>query len=150
MSNLKKSARQRTPIAGRTEETMKRLTEEHWRNLDPWECCGQDRFCGRGCNDLGGCTNGCIVPKLYARLAAYEDTGLEPEEINALLAERDAAIADIYHMGGCPNCRKNLGRSERTGLPICADNREYPNGSCFEWQYSDSKPTISSPPTTTR
>ena len=52
---------------------MKRLTEEHWRNLDPWECCGQDRFCGRGCNDLGGCTNGCIVPKLYARLAAYED-----------------------------------------------------------------------------
>lgn len=52
---------------------MERLTEKHWRNLDPWECCGQDRFCGRGSNDLGGCKNGCIVPKLYARLAAYED-----------------------------------------------------------------------------
>jgi len=24
---------------------------------------------------------GCIVPKVYARLAAYEDTGLTPEEI---------------------------------------------------------------------
>ena len=60
---------------------MKRLTEEHWRNLDPWECCGQDRFCGRRSDELGGCKNGCIVPKLYARLAAYEDAGLTPEEI---------------------------------------------------------------------
>lgn len=52
---------------------MERLTEKHWKNLDPWETCGQDHFCGRGCHDLGGCSNGCIVPKLYARLAAYED-----------------------------------------------------------------------------
>lgn len=60
---------------------MNRLTETHWRNLDPWECCGQDDYCKRGCHDDGGCTKGCIVPKLYDRLAAYEDTGLEPEEI---------------------------------------------------------------------
>lgn len=59
---------------------MKRLTDEHWRNFDPWECCGQDKYCNRGCHDEGGCINGCIVPKLYARLAAYEDTGLEPDE----------------------------------------------------------------------
>lgn len=62
---------------------MERLTEKCWRNLDPWECCGQDHFCGRGCHDLGGCTNGCIVPRLYARLAAYEDTGLESEGVEA-------------------------------------------------------------------
>lgn len=55
------------------EKMMERLTEKHWKNLDPWECCGQDRFCGRRSDDLGGCRNGCIVPKLYARLAAYED-----------------------------------------------------------------------------
>lgn len=52
---------------------MDRLTDKAWRNLDPWECCGQDHFCKRGCHDDGGCTKGCIVPKLYKRLAEYED-----------------------------------------------------------------------------
>lgn len=57
---------------------MKRLTVEHWQNLDPWECCGQDNYCMRPNNKPGGCRNGCIVPKLYTRLAQYEDTGLSP------------------------------------------------------------------------
>lgn len=52
---------------------MGRLTEECWRNLDPWECCGQDHYCQRGCHEEGGCTNGCKVPKLYIKLAKYED-----------------------------------------------------------------------------
>ena len=60
---------------------MERLTDKAWRNFDPWECCGQDNYCKRGCHEPGGCTNGCIVPKLYARLAKYEDTGKTPEEI---------------------------------------------------------------------
>ena len=60
---------------------MERLTIKSWRNLDPWETCGQDNYCKRGCHEQGGCTKGCIVPRIYARLAAYEDTGLEPEEI---------------------------------------------------------------------
>lgn len=65
---------------------MNRLTETAWRNLDPWECCGQDHFCTRGCHDDGGCIKGCIVPKLYARLAAYEDTGLTPGDVKDLQA----------------------------------------------------------------
>ena len=60
---------------------MERLTNKAWQNFDPWECCGQDKYCQRGCHDPGGCTKGCIVPQLYARLGAYEDTGLEPEEV---------------------------------------------------------------------
>lgn len=60
---------------------MERLTNKAWRNFDPWECCGQDKYCQRGCHDPGGCTKGCIVPQLYARLGAYEDTGLTPEEV---------------------------------------------------------------------
>lgn len=60
---------------------MERLTSKYWRNLDPWEMCGQDNYCKRGCHEQGGCAKGCIVPRIYARLAAYEDTGLEPEEI---------------------------------------------------------------------
>lgn len=60
---------------------MKRLTEEYWQYLDPWECCGQGQYCKRKCHEEGGCTNGCIVPQLYRRLAAYEDSGLTPEEV---------------------------------------------------------------------
>lgn len=52
---------------------MERLTDKAWRNLDPWECCGQDHYCKRGCHDEGGCNKGCIVPKLYGKLAVYED-----------------------------------------------------------------------------
>lgn len=61
---------------------MERLTNKAWQNFDPWECCGQDHYCQRGCHDPGGCTKGCIVPRLYARLGAYEDTDLTPEEID--------------------------------------------------------------------
>ena len=52
---------------------MERLTDRCWRNLDPWECCGQNFHCSRKLNDDGGCINGCIVPKLYKYLAEYED-----------------------------------------------------------------------------
>ena len=75
---------------------MERLTYKSWRNLDPWECCGQDKFCTRGCHDLGGCIHGCIVPKLYNRLAAYEDTGLEPEEVAELTSPEVVEVARLF------------------------------------------------------
>lgn len=74
---------------------MERLTEKNWRNLDPWECCGQDYYCRRGCHEDGGCAKGCIVPRIYARLAVYEDTGLEPEEVAELCALDDDALSAI-------------------------------------------------------
>lgn len=52
---------------------MERLTDRYWRNLDPWECCGQNFHCSRKLNEDGGCVDGCIVPKLYKHLAEYED-----------------------------------------------------------------------------
>lgn len=52
---------------------MKRITVEEWRNLDPWEMCGQDKHCTKGCHDIDGCASGCIVPKLYIELAKRED-----------------------------------------------------------------------------
>lgn len=52
---------------------IKRLTEKSYKNLDPWECCGQDKHCTRGCHEKGGCANGCVVPKLYRKLAEFED-----------------------------------------------------------------------------
>lgn len=66
---------------------MKRLTKNNWRNLDHLEFCGQDRYCKLDYDDDGGCTKGCIIPNLYDRLAAYEDTGLEPEEIKRIYDE---------------------------------------------------------------
>lgn len=63
---------------------MKRLTKKHRAGLEPWKTCGQDMYCERGCYNRGGCRNGCIVPKLYNRLAAYEDTGLLPFEIEEM------------------------------------------------------------------
>ena len=73
---------------------VERLTEKYWKNLDPWEMCGQDHFCTRGCHDLGGCKGGCIVPKLYHRLAVYEDTGLTPEKITAMIAPNAPLILE--------------------------------------------------------
>ena len=72
---------------------MERLTNKAWRNFDPWECCGQDKYCQRGCHDPGGCTKGCIVPQLYARLGAYEDTGLEPAMCANYKTFEDEAIS---------------------------------------------------------
>ena len=72
---------------------MERLTNKAWRNLDPWECCGQDKYCQRGCHDPGGCKKGCIVPQLYARLGAYEDTGLEPAMCANYKTFEDEAIS---------------------------------------------------------
>lgn len=71
---------------------MERLTKKAWRNLDPWECCGQDEYCQRGCYDSGGCTGGCIVPRLYTRLGAYEDTGLTPGEIKSMQEEHFSGL----------------------------------------------------------
>ena len=88
---------------------MERLTSKYWRNLDPWEMCGQDNYCKRGCHDQGGCTKGCIAPRIYARLAVYEDTGLEPEEIK--VHEAAKYNAGYYH-GDEDRCRwieKELG-----------------------------------------
>ena len=56
-----------------TEKKPERLTIRSWRNLDPWETCGQDNYCNRCAGEQGGCERGCIVPKIYAKLAKIED-----------------------------------------------------------------------------
>lgn len=97
---------------------MERLTDPCWKNLDPWECCGQDYYCKRGCHDKGGCTNGCIVPKLYARLAAYEDTGLTPEEIKAPFTEETMINLAAQALGVEPSRLRELAEADRDGRVI--------------------------------
>ena len=96
---------------------MERLTIKNWRNLDPWETCGQDYYCNRQCHEKGGCTNGCIVPRIYAHLATYEDTGLEPEEINDMALEVATlkTIESMYDGLGNPDHLRDLLQAEQDG-----------------------------------
>ena len=92
---------------------MERLTDPCWKNLDPLECCGQDYYCKRGCHDKGGCTNGCIVPKLYARLAAYEDIGMTPEEIKAPFTENTMINLAAQALGVEPSRLREIAEADK-------------------------------------
>ena len=94
---------------------MERLTDPCWKNLDPWECCGQDYYCKRGCHDKGGCTNGCIVPKLYARLAAYEEIGMTPEEIKDPFTEDTMINLAAQALGVEPSRLRELAEADKDG-----------------------------------
>ena len=111
---------------------MERLTNKAWRNFDPWECCGQDKYCQRGCHDPGGCTKGCIVPRLYARLGAYEDTGLEPEEVLPKdkadeIALKLMRLADLENFCSYTRLRE-LAEADRAGrLVVLPSNKALTN-----------------------
>ena len=94
---------------------MERLTSKYWRNLDPWEMCGQDNYCKRGCHEQGGCTKGCIVPRIYARLAAYEDTGLEPEDLKKAFNETAILKLAAQALSTTPDHLRDLLQAEQDG-----------------------------------
>lgn len=94
---------------------MERLTDKAWRNFDPWECCGQDKYCQRGCHDPGGCTKGCIVPQLYARSGAYEDTDLTPEEVLSMKFEWCAMMDALNSIGGGYTRLRELAEADKDG-----------------------------------
>lgn len=54
---------------------MERLTFNDLNKVsyDPWELCGMDKHCTKGCHEDKGCTKGCHILKLYRKLAEYED-----------------------------------------------------------------------------
>ena len=54
---------------------MERLTRTDWKTMNPMECCGQKDYCIRRREVENACFN-CIVPKLYARVAVFEDAGV--------------------------------------------------------------------------
>ena len=64
---------------------MKRLTEKHYLAEDHYMKCSED------CNVDMDCVDCPAFDKLIERLAAYEDTGLTPEELKAPFTE-DAMI----------------------------------------------------------
>lgn len=102
---------------------MERLTVNDLNKVcyDPWELCGMDNYCKKGCHEEGGCTKGCHILKMYRKLAEYEDL----EEQGKLL-KLPAAIGDEVffvfmdcpkdykeeycrdHEGSCENCHHRV------------------------------------------
>lgn len=64
------------------------------------------------------------------RLAAYEDTGLEPEEIETLLAEREAAVEEMH--GRCSKCKHFFSGILRSPCKYCC--REGGAVDYWEWR----------------
>lgn len=93
---------------------MDRITEKCWRNLDLWEMCGQDKYCKRGCHVEGGCTNGCIVPRLYVELAKHEDAIEEGRELQ-FPVKIGSTVYEIYNNTDC-----------------CCNCDQFITGYCFE------------------
>ena len=61
---------------------MDRLTPKNWSDLSRGECCRMAAACvGPGLVNIDHC-EGCMLPRLYAKLAKYEDIGLQPEQID--------------------------------------------------------------------
>ena len=59
---------------------MSRLTNSDLisASYSPWELCGIDKDCLRSCEE-------CNVVEMYKKLAAYEDIGLKPEELQEMV-----------------------------------------------------------------
>ena len=62
---------------------MNRLTNSDLisASYSPWELCGLDKDCLRSCEE-------CNIVEVYKKLAAYEDIGLKPEELQEIVDKR--------------------------------------------------------------
>ena len=78
----------------------------------------RNTLCRQRCHDKGGCTNGCIVPKLYARLAAYEDIGMTPEEIKAPFTEDTMINLAAQVLGVEPSRLRELAEADKDGRVV--------------------------------
>ena len=94
--------------------------------MNPMECCGQKDYCIRRREVENACLN-CIVPKLYVRVAAYEDTGLMPEEVERSKLEIEAgcvkAIARTYGIN--INRLRKLAEADRDGRVVVLPPESY-------------------------
>lgn len=75
---------------------FERLTPEHgWKDAsyDTWEICGLDHACKRDCWKPIRCE----IPKMLYRLAAYEDSGLSPEEVQELAKAKADGRGKVVH-----------------------------------------------------
>ena len=91
---------------------MERLTEKHYIAEDHYMKCSED------CNVDMDCVDCPAFDKLIERLAAYEDTGLTPEEIKAPFTE-DAMINLAAQALGVEHSRlRELAEADKDGRVV--------------------------------
>ena len=98
---------------------MERLTSTNLRKAcnDPWDYCGLDNVCKRDCFE----PTSCKIPKIVDRLAAYEDTGLEPETVSKI---RDI----VLDISGNLDRLRELAQADKEGRCVVLDMPRKPLG----------------------
>ena len=93
---------------------MERLTEKHYLGADHYMKCSDNCDVDMDCIDCPS------FDRLVERLAAYEDTGLTPESVEALkLSMIGKTISEITEFEGLPIERlKELARADREGRVV--------------------------------
>ena len=87
---------------------MERLTKKHYLGTDHYmECSGN-------CNVDMDCIDCPSFDRLVERLAAYEDTGLTPEEVSALTKDWSDLCTIIGECGGIDRLRE-LAEADKGG-----------------------------------
>ena len=92
---------------------MERLTSTNLRKAcnDPWDYCGLDNVCKRDCFE----PTSCKIPKIVDRLAAYEDTGLEPEDLKRAFNEDGVLKLAGQALGITPERLRELAQTDKDG-----------------------------------
>lgn len=104
---------------------MERLTEKHYLGTDHYMKCSGN------CNVDMDCIDCPSFDRLVERLAAYEDTGLTPESVEALkLSMMGKAISEITEFEGLPIDRlREMAEADKDGrlvvLPCKVGDRLY-------------------------
>ena len=88
---------------------MERLTEKHYLAEDHYMKCSED------CNVDMDCVDCPAFDKLIERLAAYEDTGLTPEEIKAPFTEDTMINLEAQALGVEPSRLRELAEADKDG-----------------------------------
>ena len=88
---------------------MERLTEKHYLAEDHYMKCSED------CNVDMDCVDCPAFDKLIERLAAYEDTGLTPEEIKALFTEDTMINLAAQALGVEPSRLREIAEADKDG-----------------------------------
>ena len=88
---------------------MERLTEKHYLAEDHYMKCSED------CNVDMDCVDCHAFDKLIERLAAYEDTGLTPEEIKAPFTEDTMINLAEQALGVEPSRLRELAEADKDG-----------------------------------
>lgn len=91
---------------------MNRLTEKNWRDLDYRACQLDNQCCDSECPYDEELREICKNIRIYNRLAAYEDTGMTPDDVKALAEDHKNAtltLEELRKMSGQPVYVENHG-----------------------------------------